>query len=87
MEKNEDKIIERTGYLLKINKTGLIDMIKNNSDRNSARIDCSLITMIQCFYEHLSVKQLNWIMEKIKYISRHNTDYGYIKGIKDIQLI
>jgi hypothetical protein len=62
-------------------------MIKNNSDKNSARIDCSLITMIQCFYGHISIKQLNWIMEKIKYISRYNKDYGYIKGIKDIQLI
>jgi hypothetical protein len=65
--KNENEIIERSGDLLMINKTGLIGMIKNNSDKKSANIDCSLITMINCFYGHLSVKQMNWTLEKIKY--------------------
>jgi hypothetical protein len=82
---NENEIIERTGDLLMINKTGLIGMIKNNSDKNSARIDSSLITMVNCFYGHLSVKQMTWILEKIKYIIRHNKNYRELKGVKDIQ--
>ncbi|MDR1198675.1 MAG: hypothetical protein LBK94_06640 [Prevotellaceae bacterium] len=86
MEKNNGiEIIERTGDLLMVNKTGIIKMVKDNSDRNSAKIDCSLITMINCFYGHLSVKQMSWILEKVKYIIRHNKKYIEYKGIKDIQ--
>jgi hypothetical protein len=83
--KMENEIIERTGDLLMVNKTGIIKMVKDNSDRNSAKIDSSLIVMINCFYGHLSIKQMNWILEKIKYIIRHNGKYRDFKGIKDIQ--
>jgi hypothetical protein len=82
---NENEIIERTGDLLMINKTGLIGMIKNNSDKKSAKIDSNLITMINCFYGHLSVKQMTWIFDKIKYITRHNDKYRELKNIKDLQ--
>jgi hypothetical protein len=83
----ENGIVERTRDLLKINKIGLIAMISTNGDKNSAVIDLKIITMINCFYGHLSLKQLNWIMEKVKYITRHNDKYRDLKGIKDIQFI
>jgi hypothetical protein len=84
-EMKDDGIIERDGDLLVINKSALIGMIKDNCDKDSAKIDSSLITMIMCFYGHLSIKQNNWILEKVKYIIRHNKLYAEYKGIKDIQ--
>jgi hypothetical protein len=84
-EMKDDGIIERNGDLLMMDKSGLVEMIKNNCDKDSAKIDSALITMINCFYGHLSIKQNNWIMEKVKYIIRHNKKYGEYKGIKDIQ--
>jgi hypothetical protein len=83
--KMENEDIKKIGDLLMVNKTGIIKMIKDNSDKNSSQIDCNLISMINCFYGHLSVKQLNWILEKVKYIIRHNKKYIEYKGIKDIQ--
>jgi hypothetical protein len=83
----DDGKIERNGDLLTIDKSGLIGMIQDNSDRESAKIDATLISMINSFYHHLSVKQMNWILEKIKYIIRHNKKYRELKGIKDIQFV
>jgi Ni2+-binding GTPase involved in maturation of urease and hydrogenase len=83
----DDGIIERNGDLLVINKSELIEMIKNNCDKSSATIDSTLITMINCFYGRMSVKQLNWIVGKVLYIIRHNKEYSEYKGIKDIQFI
>jgi hypothetical protein len=81
---NEGKI-ERNGDLLILDKDGLIGMIQDNSDRSSEKIDSMLVNMINCYWSHLSVKQLNWILEKVKYIIRHNLKYRKFKGIKDIQ--
>jgi hypothetical protein len=78
-------IMKRKGDLLELNKDGLIKMIRDNTDKKSVKIDSDLIKMINCFYGHLSVKQLNWIMEKVKFIVRHNNGYREYKGIKDIQ--
>jgi hypothetical protein len=83
----ESGIIERGGDLLIVDRAGIIQMIKDNSDRESANIDCNLIKMIQCFYNKMSVKQLNWLLEKVKYITRHNRKYESFRGIKDIQFI
>lgn len=84
---NRNGFFERHGDLLTIDKTNLINMIKDNSDKDSAQIDSNLITMIQCFYGHLSVKQMNWTLEKVKYIIRHNRKYKEYKGIKDIHFV
>jgi hypothetical protein len=76
----------KTGDLFKIYKDGLIKLIKGNTDKDSEQIDCSLIKMINCYYGNFSLKQLNWISEKVKYIFRHNNKYHDFKGFKDIQL-
>jgi hypothetical protein len=80
-------IIRREGSILILTKMGLVSMIQTNTDKNSSRIDGDLIKMIKCFWGHLSVKQLNWILEKIKFIIRHNKNYKEYKGIKDIQFL
>lgn len=85
--KMENGMIEKTGDILMIDKKGLIKIIQDNSDKNSARIDGDLIKMINCFYGRLSVKQMNWIMEKVKYITRNNNEYRKYKGFKDIQIM
>jgi hypothetical protein len=81
---NEGKI-ERNGDLMLLDNDGLIGMIQDNSDRKSGKVDSMLINMINCYWNHLSVKQLNWILEKVKYIIRHNPKYRELKGITDIQ--
>jgi hypothetical protein len=86
-EDDDDGIIARDGDLLMVNKPGLIEIIKNNTDKNSTKIDSALITMINCSYEHLSVKQINWIFSKVKFIIRTNRLYFKFNGIKDIQFV
>jgi hypothetical protein len=80
-------IIKRNGDLLVINKIGLIKIINDNIDKDSKKIDGDLIKMISIFYGRLSVGQLKWILEKVKFIIRHNKKYGKLRGIKDVQLI
>jgi hypothetical protein len=80
-----DGKIERVRDLLVLDKDGLIGMIQENSDKKSGKIDSMLINMINSFWGHLSVKQLNWILEKVKYIIRHNPKYRELKGVTDIQ--
>jgi hypothetical protein len=86
-EIDNKKIAVKNGSVLTLNKPALIQIIKDNSDKDSVEIDCSLITMIKCFYGRFSAKQLNWIFEKVKCIFRHNIRYSEYKGVKDIQLL
>jgi hypothetical protein len=79
--------ISRKGNLLIMDKENLINMIKNNSDKNSFEIDEKLIKLIYNYWGRFSVKQSNWICEKIKYICRHNICYKEYKGITDVQLL
>jgi hypothetical protein len=65
----------------------LIKMIRDNTDKRSEKIDEDLIGMIVIYYGRFSVKQGNWILEKVKYITRHNNVYGKYKGIKDIRFL
>jgi hypothetical protein len=77
-------IINKNGNLLEVDKDGLLDIIKNNVDGKSNDIDERLLIMIMRYYGRLSFKQTKWILEKIKYIIRHNNKYKGVKGIKDI---
>jgi hypothetical protein len=86
--KLEDNFVMRKeNELLVIDKNGLIRLIKDNTDNKSTKIDSDLTRMIICFYGHMSVKQLNWVLEKVKYVIRHNSKYRKYKGIKDIQFV
>jgi hypothetical protein len=85
--KKEKIIAVKNGSVLTLNKLALIEIIKDNSDKDSIEIDCSLITMVNRYYGRFSAKQLNWIFEKVKYILRHNIRYSEYKGVKDIQLV
>jgi hypothetical protein len=62
-------------------------MIRDNTDKRSEKIDEDLIGMIVIYYGRFSIKQSNWILEKVKYIIRHNNIYGKYKGIKDIRFL
>jgi hypothetical protein len=83
----KDRILRREGDLLVADKTGLIAMIRDNNDKSSVSIESNLVKMIQCFYGRMSVKQLCWLLEKAKYITRHNWKYLSFRGVKDIQFI
>jgi hypothetical protein len=76
--------IELDGNTLLIDKQGLINIIRSNSDKNSLKIDENILRMIKCFYGHFSYKQMKWILEKVKYITRHNNEYRKMKKIDDI---
>jgi hypothetical protein len=80
-------VLRREGELLIADKTGLITMIRDNTDKESVSIDANLIKMIQCFYGKMSIKQTCWLLEKVKYIIRHNWRYYSFKGVKDIQFV
>jgi hypothetical protein len=80
-------IIEADDNTLNIDKEGLISIIKNNSDKNSQEIDGKILKMIRCFYGHFSYKQMKWVLEKVKYIIRHNDEYQKFKKIDDILFI
>jgi hypothetical protein len=79
--------IYRNGNLLSIDKDNLIDLISHNIDSKSVDIDGKLLHLIFIYYGRFSVKQFNWILEKVKYICRHNKNYKEYKGITDIQLL
>jgi hypothetical protein len=49
--------------------------------------DSDLIKMIELFWGRLSIKQYNWICEKIKYVIRNNGKYKKLRGIKDMQFL
>jgi hypothetical protein len=83
----EDKsVMTRKGDILIIDKNNLIKMIKNNTDKNSVDIDGRLLKLIYHYWGHFSLKQSNWICEKVKYIVRHNKEYKDFRGITDVQL-
>jgi hypothetical protein len=84
---NNDIIIERSGDILKINMRGIISIIRDNKDDSSMVPDSDLIKMIELFYGRLSIKQYNWICEKIKYVIRNNGKYKKLRGIKDMQFL
>jgi hypothetical protein len=65
----------------------VISIISDNKDTSSKVPDSDLIKMIDLFYNRLSVKQENWILEKIKFVIRNNEKYKESRGIKDIQII
>jgi ribosomal protein L36 len=84
---DNDVIIKRKGNVLVLNKKGVISIISDNKDTSSKVPDSDLIKMIELFWGRLSIKQENWIFEKIKFIIRNNCKYIKLKGIKDIQFI
>jgi hypothetical protein len=84
---NNDVVIKRTGEMLELNKEGLLQIIGDNLDNDSNDTDNRLTEMIRCFYDRLSVKQILWIMEKVKYVIRNNGKYKSLRGIKDIRFI
>jgi hypothetical protein len=84
---DENVVIKRTGQMLELNKEGLLQIIGDNLDNSSNDTDIKLTEMIRCFYERLSVKQILWIMEKVKYVIRNNRKYKEYRGIKDIRFI
>jgi hypothetical protein len=83
---DEKGVMEKKGNLLIIDKDNLIKMIRENTDKSSVDIDSKLLKLISCYYGHFSLKQSNWICEKVKYIIRHNKNYKEYKGITDVQL-
>jgi hypothetical protein len=85
--KMENGSMEKNGDLLLIDKQGIISLIKNNTDGESGKIDGNVISLVKRYYDCLSVKQQYWILEKVKYIIRHNDKYRDFRGIKDIQFI
>jgi hypothetical protein len=80
-------MINRNGDILLLNMNDLIKMIRDNTDKRSEKIDEDLIGMIVIYYGRFSVKQSNWILEKVKYIVIHNNIYGKNKYIKDIRFL
>jgi hypothetical protein len=78
--------MEKKGNLLIIDKDNLIKMIRENTDKSSVDIDNKLLKLISFYYGRFSLKQSNWICEKVKYIIRHNKTYKEFKGITDVQL-
>jgi hypothetical protein len=80
-------MINRNGDILLLNMNDLIKMIRDNTDKKSEKIDKDLIGMIVVCYGRFSVKQNNWILEKVKYITRHNNVYRKYKGIKDVRFL
>jgi hypothetical protein len=83
----KNEIIRKEGELLVVNKTGLIELIRDNPDRGSVSIDSNILKMVQCFYGKMSVKQTVWLLDKVKYIIRHNQKYDSFRGVKDIQFV
>jgi hypothetical protein len=72
------------GILVIESKQELIGIIQKNLDSHSRNIDLRLISMIEEDYGYLSVKEENWICEKLKYIFRHNVAYKKYRKIKDM---
>jgi hypothetical protein len=86
-KKRYESTIKREGDILVLNKLGIIEIIKDNKDTSSKVPDSDLIKMIELFYGRLSIKQENWICEKVKYVIRNNPEYRKLRGIKDMQFI
>jgi hypothetical protein len=72
------------GKILLINKDEVIEVLKSNTDLSSKEIDNKLIMMVYRYYDRLTVKQLQWLSEKLKYIIRHNDLYKDYKKTGDI---
>jgi hypothetical protein len=86
--KTENEVkIEKVGELLILNKEGVLSIIRENNDTKSEQIDSMLKNMINCYYGRFSSKQLFWILEKVRYIIRHNLKYRHLIGVRDLQLI
>jgi hypothetical protein len=73
--------------VLELNKTDLLEVLKNNPDKSSVEIDRKLIVMILNYYGRFTIKQQTWILEKVKYIFRYNKKYLNLRSFKDIILI
>jgi hypothetical protein len=82
-----DGKIEIDDNTLIIDKSGLISIIKNNTDKKSREIDNNILKMIRVFYGNFSFKQSQWIVEKVKYIVRHNEKYRNWNKFDDIIFI
>jgi hypothetical protein len=80
-------IICRDGDILKVDKAGLLTILKNNHGKKSADIDAGLVRLVEKYYGRFSTKQSAWILMKIGFIVRCNYIYFALKGFKDIRFL
>jgi hypothetical protein len=67
-------MIIQNGFLY-LDKEDVIEMLNNNTDVKSREIDNKLVSVVNNYFNRLSVKQEKWLLEKLKYIMRHNPNY------------
>jgi hypothetical protein len=73
-------MIIKNGYLY-LDKEDVIDILDNNTDTTSREIDNKLMKIVNLYFNTISVKQEKWLLEKLKYILRHNSNYSKIKRL------
>jgi hypothetical protein len=65
---NMNGIICKDGDILKVDREGLLTILKNNPDKKSKDIDAGLVRLVEKYYGRLSTKQTAWIFTKVGFI-------------------
>jgi hypothetical protein len=72
--------------VLYLSKSDIIELLNNNTDKESSEYDIKLINIVEKYFDTLTEKQEKWLMTKIKYIIRHNDNYNIFRKNKIIEL-
>jgi hypothetical protein len=76
-----------TNGVVEVDKTGLVELLQSNPDKESTDIDNQLIGMVIRSYDNMTAKQMDWILNKVQFIFRHNPRYREAGKIKDIRFL